>query len=155
MKQNLEKIFYLHFWLSMKTKAAAGGVPEITATSCVWRIGGKHLPPRQEMWILLPDDPPDRCNVAKRRLCDSQVRSRLLKFKSHFRKKVGSTGSLSGGWTNNFIGCTCNNHSKWLPWKPCTHCRWKVGVIFRRGEDSPVNVNFHVLWKNKSLEFVA
>lgn len=114
MKQNLEKIFYLHFWLSMKTKEAAGGVPEITATSCVWRIVGKHLPPRQEMWILLPDDPPDRCNVAKRRLCDSQVRSRLLKFKSHFRKKVGSTGSLSGGWTNNFIGCTCNNHSKWL-----------------------------------------
>lgn len=35
MKQNLETIFNLHFWVSMKTREAAAGVPEITATSCI------------------------------------------------------------------------------------------------------------------------
>lgn len=69
MKQNLEKIFNLHFWLSMKTREAAGVVPEITATFCVWRIVGKHLPPRQETRILLPGQPPGRCYAPIMRCC--------------------------------------------------------------------------------------
>lgn len=142
MKQNLETILNLHFWLSMK---AAGGVPETTATSCIWRFGGEHLPPRQETQIRLLEDPPDRCSVAWLHNATLQVRSSLLELKSFFRRKVGSTGSLSGGWTNDTIGCTCNHRSKWLPWlppMPCVRCRWKVGVVLRRGGDPPVNLEF-------------
>lgn len=94
MKQNLEIIFNLHFWLSMKNKWDSWWC---LGHNSHW-LGATFLTVRgsksSSRTIHLTGAADLRADCAT-----SQVRSRLLGFKSHFKQHVGSTGSasLSGG----------------------------------------------------------
>lgn len=95
MKQNLEKNLQLTLLTKHEKKGGSWRCPwnngHFLRLKDCWETpssspGGTNPPPGRTTWQVLRTD-----------YATSQMRPRLLEFKSHFWKKVGSTGSLSGG----------------------------------------------------------